>query len=96
MATAKNREEFKAGIAKALLSTTPATAEFAQRFGLSPDEMCTVINEALLHLEGGFKCDEQSGLPITAMPPAELMRLSSNELRTLLDNFPRFSEQKLS
>ena len=91
----RHQEEFKAGIAKTLLSNSPAAVEFAQRFGLSPDEMCTVIKEAISHLEGTFE-QENSCIPITALPPAELMRLTSQELRTLLQHFPQFEEYKLS
>ena len=91
----QSKDDFKTGIAKALLSNTPAATEFAQRFGLSPDEMRTVIHEAILHLEGAF-IQDSNDIPITAMPPSELMRLGSHELRMLLSNYPGFEERKPS
>lgn len=93
--TMKHAQEFRVGLARSFFSNSPEAVEFAQRFGLSPDEMRTVIKEAIVHLEGkglGYG----PGVPIAAHPPAALMRLSSQELRALLDQFPAFEQERHS
>lgn len=93
--TTKHTGAFKTGLVKAFLSGSSAAVEFAQRFGLSPDEMHVTIKEAIVHLEGkgqGYGPD----IPIAALPPAELMRLTRQELHALLDLFPALEQERLS
>lgn len=93
--TTKSGEEFKAGVVKTFLSSSPTAVEFALRFGLSPDEARILISEAISHHEHGL-VGQGSAIPITALPPAELMRLSRDELRMLLRHFPDFEATKPS
>jgi len=84
-----HKNEFRAGITKALLSNTPAAMDLSVKYGLTPAEVGTLMYDALLHMDGLMDC-EAGDLPITAKPPSEFMSLTPTEIRMRLSGHHGF------